>query len=155
MIDLVQIPIHFWSGRGFIGTAIRWFTWGPVSHVAMQVGDRLFEAREFRGVIENYAAAELVSRPPSKTLWLPVSDKQKNKLLDWWEARIGLPYDYLGVFRFVTRRPETEAAKPRYFCSEAVFDACEFAGVQLHARVDGSKVSPTWIYRSVLLKEKG
>lgn len=150
---MARILVHFWHGTGFIGTAIRWFTWGPVSHVAMQIDNTLFEAREFRGVVQNPAFSEFAKRPPSATLELEVSPEKAELARYWWHVRIGLPYDYLSVFRFITRQPETAGTKPRYFCSEAVHDCCKYIGMPLFKRVDGSRVAPSWIYRSPVLKE--
>jgi len=150
-----RVRIHFWRGTGIVGSLIRFFSWGEVAHVGMQIDSFLFEAREFRGVVASpYPPSPKENRkPPCKTLILECSEEQKQQMLNWWHDRIGSPYDYLSVVRFVTRRKETEETKRKYFCSEAVSDACAFAELPLFERVDSSKIPPSWVYRSPKLKE--
>ncbi len=148
---MISVKVHFWKGTGFIGRPIRFFSWGEQSHVAMQINNTLYEAREFKGVVKSRFPEQ--RRPlPDWTLTLECDEEQVLDLVSWWQDHLGKPYDYRGVFRFISRRKEDEKTKGKYFCSEAVCDACEFAGVPLFQRVDGSKVAPAWVFRSLRLK---
>ena len=150
---MIPVKVHFYRGTGFIGRAIRFFSWGEQSHVAMQINNTLYEAKEFHGVIRT-KYPEAAQRKPDWTLTLEADEQQVLDLIHWWQSHIGKSYDYRGVFRFISRRKEDHKTKDKYFCSEAVCDACEFAGIPLFNRVDGSKVPPSWVFRSLRLKEK-
>lgn len=145
------VKIHFWKGTGVIGALIRFFSWGPVAHVAMEIDRTLYESIEGKGVI----SGPIITRrpPPTRTLVLECDSTQKQSMIDWWTHRIGWKYDWLSVFRFVYRRSETESTERRYFCSEAVMDAAAAAGIHLLERVDSSKVNPSMVYWSPILKK--
>lgn len=64
-------------------------------------------------------------------------------------AQVGKKYDYLGVARFVTRRPSK--GNEKWFCSELVFEAFRRAGVNLFHRIEAWEVSPSMISYSPLL----
>lgn len=147
-----RIKIHFWRGTGFIAGAIRFFSWGPMAHVGMQIDNTMYEAREFRGVVKS-RFPDQKRRMPNRSLVVECSEEQYNEIFDWWESRIGRRYDYLSVFRFVYRKGETDRTTGSWFCSEAVMDACEAGGIRLFDRVDSSKVTPSMIYWSPVLKE--
>lgn len=148
-----SVTIHFWRGSGFIGTAIRLFSWGPVSHVAMQIGNDLYEAREFRGVVKSrYPVSK---RMPDESFKVELPHAASVELVrQWWEKRIGASYDYLSVIRFVYRRSETQRTRGKWFCSEAVVDALSAGGVQLYDRLDSSKITPAMVYWSPLLIDR-
>lgn len=163
---MTEVKIHFWSGSGFIGKAIQLFTWGKMSHVAMQIGNILYEAREFKGVVKSQFFER--DPKPTETLILQVTEEQKEKLLAWWEIRIGWGYDYIGVFRFLStvRFISKKLRLPfwfrflfldrdnTYFCSEAVAEACSVAGIQLFKRIESSKISPAKLYTTPILREE-
>jgi len=144
------IRVHFWKGDGLIGRIIRRFTWSDYSHVGMELNGWMYEAREFRGVVKQRWPDS--KRSSSAVLELRISQSDLRKLAEWWECRIGLPYDYWQVVRFIYRKDETASTKPKYFCSEALVDSLAYIGINLFERVPSYKISPGWVYRSPLFK---
>lgn len=136
-------------GRGWIGRLIRWQTRSPYSHAAIWDPDiGLLEAREFRGVricpdqevpweeLEGYTVTGATADE-----WAQVSR--------FLSLRLGYPYDYLAVARFVSRK--TDARDERWFCSELVYQAFLAAGMPLLRTPDAWRVSPGLLGLSPLL----
>lgn len=80
-----------------------------------------------------------------------VTAEQWNKVFEFARAKIGRPYDWLAVFRFVSRRQCQYNGK--WFCSELVFAAFKMAGINLLERTEPWEVSPGMLSRSPLLTE--
>lgn len=148
-----HVKILSWTGQGFIGRAIRFFSSGKVAHSAMQIDGVVYESIQFVGV-QKWDRLDLPKGrvEPCEELLLEVTLEQKILMLKFWESILGKPYDYLSVLRFISRKRETESTKDKYFCSEAVCEACEYAGVPLFERVDASLIPPSWVRRSPKLK---
>jgi len=66
-VSMIPVKVHFYRGTGFIGRAIRFFSWGEQSHVAMQINNTLYEAKEFHGVIRT-KYPEAAQRKPDWTI---------------------------------------------------------------------------------------
>lgn len=143
--------ILLFKGKGVISRLIRWQTNGQYSHAALQLPDgKIIEAW--------HKPAEVRVRPPLKD-WSNVdafdvegmTAKQWTLAAQWAQMQIGKKYDFSGVFRFVTRWRKEQDDK--WFCSELVFAALKYAGVNLLERVQASQVSPTVLSFSPLLKK--
>jgi hypothetical protein len=111
----------------------------------MQIDGVVYESIQFVGV-QKWDRLDLPKGrvEPCEELILEVTLEQKILMLKF--------YDYLSVLRFISRKRETESTKDKYFCSEAVCEACEYAGVPLFERVDASLIPPSWVRRSPKLK---
>jgi len=143
--------ILLFKGRGVISNLIRWQTNGQYSHAALQLPDgKIIEAW--------HKPAEVRIRPPLKD-WSNVdafdvegmTAKQWTLAAQWTQMQVGKKYDFGGVLRFVTRWRKEQDDK--WFCSELVFAALKYAGVNLLERVQASQVSPTVLSFSPLLKK--
>ena len=82
----------------------------------------------------------------------PLSAEQDERLWKLAMRDAGIPYDYAGVLRFLSRQPEEERANEKLFCSEQVFSRCQMVGRELLARTEAWRVPPDWISRSPLLR---
>jgi hypothetical protein len=71
----------------------------------------------------------------------------ENRQLEYLARRdVGTPYDYRGIFRFLTR--QRDGRSRRLFCSEQVFARCQQIGRPLLDRTEAWRVPPDWLARS-------
>ena len=143
-VALEMIKLHFYHGTGLIGRLIRRFTWGEYAHVAIEVDGWTYEALEGKGVIKHKS-----TRNPDLTLRAP--DIVKAKLLEYLESKVGLKYDWWGIYSFIARKKRQDANK--LFCSEYAASAFEYAQMPLLERVEAWKISPSMLSCTPLLHE--
>lgn len=143
--------VLLFRGQGAISKMIKWQTNGNYSHAAIQ--------------LPSGAIIEAWHKPAKVRLRTPLKDwsnveaydvegmtlAQWEKAIQWADQQIGKPYDFGGVFRFVTRWRKQQDEK--WFCSELVFQAVLEGGVKLLDRITCSQVSPTVLSFSPLLKK--
>ncbi len=159
------MKIALYHGKSLISRLIRWQTRSPYSHAAFLLDNG--------GVIEAWApiVREINPLPPRNSLVehhpsLPALSAQhtpgtrvdifrfttplkrdENRMLEFLARRdVGTPYDYRGIFRFLTREPG--GTKHRLFCSEMVFARCAQIGRPLLDRTEAWRVPPDWLARS-------
>jgi uncharacterized protein YycO len=147
------MKILLFKGRGFVSWLIRFQTRSKYSHVAIVVGDWLYEAWQGAGV-RKVPYAEHVAKNGGDNVDVfrldPGLPFDEAAALAYLEARVGKGYDYWGVIRFVTRR--RMPANDKEFCSEYGFSAVLSGGVQLFRDTEPYEVSPGLFGRSPLLK---
>lgn len=51
----MKIQVLFYKGTSFLARCIQWRTYSPYSHVAVRIGDDIYEALMDRGVVINTA----------------------------------------------------------------------------------------------------
>jgi hypothetical protein len=146
-IELPEIHILLYRGHGLLSTLIRWQTDGRVAHSALRNKGEVIEATPWRGVVKRpYALADAVW---AEAYVIPsLSPAHWNLAWDFANAQLGKKYDWLGIFRFLTRNKDQNPK--RWFCSELVFAALAYGYLELLARVPAYKVSPEAIRRSPL-----
>lgn len=132
--------IALFKGRGLISALIRWQTRGTYSHAAIITGLRpltIIEAWQGSGVRQKSLGFDL------KNIDFFALRKEPNfsteRAITFACAQLGFPYDYRGVFRFVTRVPAHINSK--WFCSELVHEAVRVGGMELLQR-ESSEVAP-------------
>jgi len=146
------MKVLLFHGKGFISWLIRVQTRGKYSHAAIMLPDgTIIEAWQGKGVqkLEDGLKSSLgVDAFAINAPLIRLDEIQK-----FLEAVLADNdgYDYLGVFRFITRRPDKKNNK--WFCSELVFEALRAGGVDLFARTEAWEVSPAMLARSPLLTE--
>ena len=150
--------IALYQGTSWISRAIRWQTRSLYSHAAFLADDgSVIEAwqpcvRMVSSLSEQHNPGTVVD---IFEFIDPLTDEQDQKL---WERALedrGIPYDYVAILRFISRRPEDDRANEKLFCSEQVFSRCQMVGRQLLARTEPWRVPPDWISRSPLLRLAG
>lgn len=130
--------ILLFHGRGLISTLIRWQSRGQYSHAAILMPDgQIVESWQGAGVrVKTLSDWEGIDR-----YTIPgMSPDQWDDAIAYALDQVGAGYDYLGVLRFISRRPSP--TNDRWFCSELVFSALRHAGVDLFQRIDPWAVSP-------------
>lgn len=144
-----QYYILLFHGRGLISALIRWQTRSRYSHAAILLpdGHTIIEAWQFRGVqrrtMTDWRGVDAFTVPD-------MTEGKWKEAVDFAQQKIGLSYDYTGVFRFITRFANRD--NERWFCSELVHAACKAAGVTLLDRIDSGAVSPAHLGISPRLK---
>jgi uncharacterized protein YycO len=132
---------------------IKWRTWSDYSHAAVELNDRsVIDAwkggvRHVRGPLEGHDPGTVV-----EAYQFDASPIQVELIESFAKRQVGIPYDYLGVLRFLTRR---KVENRKWFCSELVFAAMVRAGLQPLARILPCQVSPGDLSHSPLLIPDG
>lgn len=124
------MKILAYRGKSLVSKAIRFQTRSPYSHIAVELDDgSVIEAWHKGGVVHRKHYRE------GHTPGTPVDFYEISGDFDIEEAerflkmQVGLKYDFVSVFRFVSRRKSPSNKK--YFCSELAEYAFMFAGLPL------------------------
>jgi uncharacterized protein YycO len=156
----MSVFVQMHRGGGLFSRAIRWFTRSRYSHVSVWFwdahdphGGTVWEAIEGTGVrvvpADGYRAARQDGRIRLYALREPLTAWQQRELHLVFAREEGAKYDWLGVFRFVSRR--RHAHNSRWFCSELVAHAFHAIGRPLLERTEAWEVQPGDIPRSPVL----
>jgi uncharacterized protein YycO len=152
-----MIQLLFCHGRGLLSALIRFQTWSYWSHVAIRVGDDIYEAWPGKGV-HKMTVPEFYKHGINGIRSCHVSfdsdyleTRVAGLVREFLEAQTGKKYSYAGVIRFIARFGQrTGVFMPRYFCSELIAAAFQCAGYPL-LRDDAAKISPGALITSPLL----
>lgn len=147
------VKIGFYKKNGFVANIIKFLTRGQYSHVAIEVNNTFYEAKEF-SLVRKYVTWTKNSSQID-IYELEITDDQERRLVNFLEKQIGKKYDYLMVLGFlfyVTR--EKRKSRGKWFCTELIFAALEKVGVKLLNNIEPWKVSPATLSYSTLLKYK-
>jgi len=134
----VNVTVHFCKSEDLGGRILRLFLMSKWNHVAIQVGDNVYEAVSWGGVIR---------RPYRKfaAAWRRVSSVDIDvaesfpliKFLDW---QVGKPYDWKAILAFPFRG--SWQSREAWFCSELVYEALMVGGGILPDRLPSNRVTP-------------
>jgi uncharacterized protein YycO len=147
----VQAPgfILLFKGRGIVSAMIRLQTRSEYSHAALLYpdGSTLVESWQGSGVrrktITDFRDVDAFIVPG-------MTEVQWKDAFKFAAAQVGLGYDYRSVARFVTRVSAKENG--RWFCSELVFAALQYSGVELLHRITAAEVAPGHLALSPLIQ---
>jgi uncharacterized protein YycO len=150
----VQVQLAFFKGRSLTSRAIRWITWGEYSHVGIffPETDMIVEAWHYGGVLMNRFGRrhtpgtevdiyEFVKHP---------DEKQLIQGIRYLYSQMGKPYDFAGVFGFLTRRDNE--SREKIFCSELAFEFCLSMGIK-PLEIPSYKVNPSNLAASPSFKK--
>ncbi len=147
--------IALYQGVSTISRLIRWQSRSKYSHAAFLCDDGsvieawMPEVRLVSNLSSQHTPGTLVDIFEFKAQLTAAEDE---KLWNLAIDDLAIPYDYVGIWRFVTRQPECERSKKKLFCSEQVFSRCGMIGRHLLERTEAWRVPPDWIARSPLLR---
>lgn len=105
---------------GVLGRFGAWLDRGPYSHTEIVLSDgRCCTAETGQGVV-------IRPRPMAADQWsfIRLPDYLEPRVIDWYEAHRGQPYDWRGNFRFVSGLISHD--KDRWFCTESNMAALGF-----------------------------
>ncbi len=113
---------------GFGGGLIKWFTFGPYSHVSLLFadGERIEEFESIQG--QGVHARAFTPRAKKRELFtFPQTEAQARCIHDEARRLLGCKYDWAGIWGFMRRRKRENPDK--WFCSEYVAQCLAGGGV--------------------------
>lgn len=142
------------QGKTLISKLIRWQTRSQYSHVAIVLDDgSILESWHKGGVQHNKDLSVRHSKGTVIDLYdIVVTKEQETKIISFFTKQLGKKYDFKMVLRFLTHGSEAGGIKYRWFCSEIVFAAFQYAGINLLENTRAWECPPAWINKSHLLK---
>lgn len=165
------MKILLFRGRGISSALIRWQTWSKYSHAAVLLRDgTLIESYPGTGVIrlgftnrsrpdraDGGFDALIEQRGGCIALTPTISLEQESRVIEFLASQCSKPYDWRGVFRFVLpfikRNPlDSLRMQNRWFCSDLIAAAFDWAGCALLYRIPFWKVSPEKLQYSTRLQ---
>jgi len=125
----MSVKILLYRGKSLISKAIQWQTRSPYSHAAIALDDGyigstpVYEAWHIGGVAKNpNPFAVHTPGTPIDAFVVEGVNLDLDAMRRWADAQVGKGYDFVSVFRFVTRRQAPHNSK--WFCSELVEAIC-------------------------------
>lgn len=147
-----MIRIAQYRGVSLVSRIIKFVTRGKYSHTAIMLSDdEVVEAWEGCSrvrVIKNLSDGHRAGTPVD-IYELPCSTAQEAAFLGFIAWQIGKKYDRFGLLAFFLNTQKLER-QHRWFCSELLAGACEYAGIELIKNAEHWQVSPTMVTRSPL-----
>lgn len=152
------MQIALFRETNFLGKLVTFFTRGDYSHCSLILDDgTVIEAKPFRRV----RILKEVTEGAPKGCYIDLFDidltpQQKYDIEQFMRWQIGKKYDYWSVlaFVFLTSKPRKRDSN-RWFCSEIIFAAFQYAGVNLLERVAAWKVAPVTLAYSTHIRLGG
>ena len=147
-----MVTVGLYKSKGIISTLIRWQTRGEYSHAAFHFdGITAIEAWH-KGGVQKGPIGHLHKRGTQIAIFEIIVDYDEAKIIEYANAQVGRPYDFMMVARFMSRRGETKRSEGKLFCSEFLFDGLDCGGVTLFENTEGWEVSPSLLKRSPFLR---
>ena len=135
------------DGQGITGAYIRWYTWSWAAHAGIRLDDgTIIDATPGAGVSHHANVAGTIRRTFDVRGLTPEIEA---KALNWLKAQLGKPYDWSAIAGMAFRRDWHNPTK--WFCSELVVGAFEFAGLPLLETGEVDRISPRDLTLSPLL----
>lgn len=146
------MKIALFKGNGFISKLIRWQTRGMYSHAALILNDgTVVESREFVGV--RHVPDIIRDKGEEVDIFaIDTTPAQDSTIAAFALEQVGKKYNYVGVFRFLTRQRWSASERDKWFCSELVYSAFKHAGLSLFRETEAWEVDPEFLSRSSALK---
>lgn len=140
--------ILLFRGRGITSSLIRWQTRGAYSHAAILMRDgRIVESWQGDGVrvktLKDWKDIDCFEVPG-------LTSEDWDHVIGFCLDKVGEGYDYSGILRFISRRKT--GTNESWFCSELVYAALRYVGINLFRDVSADEVSPGLLAISPLIK---
>lgn len=138
------LHLCYYHGRSLISWAIKCFTWGDISHVAVRDPELEVVWEAWQGGVRRVASISdnHKERTQVDVYAVDMTEKQYVTATAFLDAQVGKPYDYFGVCSFALRC--NMGSKKRWFCSELAMAAFNKAGIPL-LRCPPFKATPTML----------
>jgi len=146
-----RVYVCGYKGRGLIGRAINWFTYGKISHVSLvfelSSGQWIeIESMQPKGVRERSWQGE------GSLFEVPCCYSQKKTIYATARNLIKSKYDFVSILGFITRKSMNSSN--RFHCGEFALHCLAKGGVELQ-RMPHHKAHPTIICASPILIPRG
>lgn len=138
----MQLAFYYAKAGDKVDWLISWITWGPYSHCELVFSDGLWFSSSGR---DNGVRYKAISPIPGhwNFIELPLDPNEESTIRNWCDARLGLPYDWLGAARCVCSCiPQGEH---RWFCSEICIVAMKQVG--MFPYIKAHRTSPNKLFQ--------
>lgn len=114
------VKFAFYKGSGSLfDKAIRLWTRGPYAHVEAILEENADGTYTIASSVPGTGVRIATNQTLAESDWDIVEGPgDVAAVREWFEARVGASYDYLGLFHFILQPAEVQS-KNKYFCSEA------------------------------------
>lgn len=143
--------VAFYRGQGIVDMLIRLWTRGPYAHCELIFSDGARHSAEPGiGTIWMPRLEMTDSVPAPRADWdvLPVEGDEA-RAREWCDEHVGECYDWFGIV-FSQIMPVKSQANDKYWCSEAIVEALQFAYCDKLAQVDSRMSNPNNLYKALL-----
>ena len=125
-----------------LDTWLSWVTWGPYSHVEILFSDGMWCSSSPRDSGVRYKTIDPLDHWDYRAL--DVTHKQEQIVRDWCDTKIGLSYDWWGVYSFLI--PFIPQKDNEWFCSEFCVVALQEIGIWPDINPSKSTPNRMWEY---------
>ncbi|AJI53031.1 hypothetical protein LA55_1222 [Francisella philomiragia] len=128
-----MIKIHFTYSNNWISKAIKFFSVSKFSHVEIEIDEICYSAKPFKGVYAHSYADLCIKEANIQTFSIntDVTEEQKSLLKLFLEEQVSKGYDYKAVLGCALWKRDWENDDKRWFCSELIASAMNYAGLEL------------------------
>lgn len=134
----MTVTVHFCRSDDIGGRVLRLFLMSRWNHVAIQVGEAVYESIAGKGVVRR--TPSVFFRSWSRVSSVEVDIDNIHALLGFLNSQLGRPYDWKAIFAFPFRGSWQD--QERWFCSELVYEALRVAGGFYPSRLPANRVTP-------------
>jgi len=134
----VKVTVHFCKSEDLGGRILRLFLMSKWNHVAIQVGDAVYEAVSWGGVIRRPYSQ--FAKSWHRVASVEVEVAEPLTLYKFLSMQLGKPYDWKAILAFPFRG--SWQSHEAWFCSELVYEALVVCGGMLPDRLPSNRVTP-------------
>lgn len=139
------MKIVFSTSNSLYALLIKLVTKGKYTHCGIVVGNEVYEAKPFHGVVKS----EYDPLDWACSVKIKIEEEQLNKIKKFLDSELGCGYDWFGVCRFLFK--PLKSNKNKWFCSELVVESLKKIKF-FKKRIHSFNYSPQSLY-SFLLKK--
>ena len=134
----MKVTVHFCKSEDLGGRTLRLFLMSKWNHVAIQVGDAVYEAVSWGGVIRRPYSQ--FAKSWHRVASVEVEVAEPLTLYKFLSMQLGKPYDWKAILAFPFRG--SWQSHEAWFCSELVYEALVVCGGMLPDRLPSNRVTP-------------
>ena len=134
----MKVTVHFCKSEDLGGRILRLFLMSKWNHVAIQVGDAVYEAVSWGGVIRRPYSQ--FAKSWHRVASVEVEVAEPLTLYKFLSMQLGKPYDWKAILAFLFRG--SWQSHEAWFFSELVYEALMVCGGMLPDRLPSNRVTP-------------
>jgi uncharacterized protein YycO len=145
-----RVLIGQYNGKSLTSWIISKKTWSDITHTSAFLNDEVVIEAWGGGVTKRTWREGHTPGTRIRIMRVECTWEQEEKFYAFLESQIGKKYDFAGILGFgLSANLE---CKDRWFCSELIFAAAQYAGIELLKRIEAHKVYPGLLDVSPRLK---
>lgn len=141
----MNTTIHFCKSDNMGGRILRLFLMSKWNHVAIQIGNTVYESVSGAGVVKHQPAefAKAWDKVSSVEVYVP----SQLSVLRFLNDQLGKPYDWKAILAFPFRGSWQD--RSGWFCSELVYEGLRVGGGLVSDRLPANRVTPRDLWVSL------